>query len=194
MPLKTAVKRALHSTGVSSRLARRDGASFIIAGHIVLEEEAEQLAEIVRFLQRRFSLVCLDEYLAALRAGRCRGLVALAFDDGLRNQLTVAHEVLCALRAPATFYICPALVGTAFSTWTWELEPRLSRLPRRRRQEIFARGSVDSFEPFLQGLKEMPPHRRDAIWAQIVDATPDFAFTPDEQRRFGLMDGASWRR
>jgi peptidoglycan/xylan/chitin deacetylase (PgdA/CDA1 family) len=190
MLLKTAVKRALHSTGVSSSLARRDGASFILAAHIVLEEEAEQLADVIRLLQQSFSLVSIDEYLDALRAGRCRNLVTLTFDDGLRNQLTVTHGVLASLRVPATFYVCPALVGTPFSTWTWELAPRLSRLSRRRQQEIFARAAADSFEPFLQRLKEMPLGYRDAIWAEIVDATPDFSFTPDEERCFGLMDWA----
>ena len=190
MLLKTAVKRALHSTGVSSSLARRDGASFILAAHIVLEEEAEPLADVIRLLQQSFSLVSIDEYLDALRAGRCRNLVTLTFDDGLRNQLTVAHGVLASLRVPATFYVCPALVGTPFSTWTWELAPRLSRLSRRRQQEIFARAAADSFEPFLQRLKEMPLGHRDAIWAEIVDATPDFSFTPDEERCFGLMDWA----
>ena len=191
MSLKTAVKRALHATGVSSTLARRDGASFILAAHIVLEEEAELLADTIRLLQRRFSLVSLDEYLGALRAGCCRNLVALTFDDGLRNQLTVAHDVLSALRVPATFYVCPALVGTPLSTWTWELEPRLSRMPPRRRQEIFACGSADSFEPFLQGLKEMPLRPRDAIWAQIVDATPGFAFTAEEHR--SSRSFSAWR-
>src|SRR5438552_2435212 len=190
MSLKTALKRALHSSGVSSSLARRDGASFILAAHIVLEEEAEQLADVIRLLQRSFSLVSLDEYLDALRAGRCRNLVTLTFDDGLRNQLTVAHDVLVSLRVPATFYVCPALVGTPFSTWTWELEPRLSRMSTRRQQEIFASGSADSFEPFLQTLKEMPLGRREAIWTEIVNTTPEFVFTPDEERRYSLMDWA----
>ena len=190
MSLKTAVKRALHSSGVSRNLARRDGASFILAAHIVLEEETEQLVEVIRLLQRSFALVSLDEYLDALGAGRCRNLVTLTFDDGLRNHLTVVYEVLAALRVPATFYVCPALVGTPFSTWTWELEPRLSRLSRHRRREIFARASADSFEPFLQSLKEMPLAKREAIWAEILNATPHFAFTRDEECRFGLMDWA----
>ncbi|MGH7301686.1 MAG: polysaccharide deacetylase family protein [Candidatus Rokuibacteriota bacterium] len=184
------MKRALHSTGGASGLARRDGASFILAAHVVREEEAEELAEIVRLLRRTFVLVSLDEYLDALRAGTCRNLVTLTFDNGLRNQLTVAHDVLCRLRVPATFYVCPALVGTPLSTWTWELEPRLSRMPRRRRRELFAGVSTDSFEPFLRGLKQMPPDRREAIWTEIVSATPDFAFTLDEERRFRLMDWA----
>src|SRR6266850_1865847 len=94
MPLRATLKRGLYSTGVSSTLARRDGASFILASHIVLEEEAEQLAAIIRLLQQSFSLVSIDEYLDALHAGKCRNLVTLTFDDGLRNQLTVAHEVL----------------------------------------------------------------------------------------------------
>jgi len=188
MSLRTAVKRVLHSSGLSGLLARRDGASFILAAHIVREEEADQLAEVIRLLQGSFTLVSLDDYLDALRAGRCRNLATLTFDDGLRNQLTVAHEVLTSLRVPATFYVCPALVGTQFSMWTWELEPRLSRLSIHRRQSIFARGAADSFKSFLKTLKEMPLAQREAIWTEIVQATPHFTFTPDEERQFGLMD------
>lgn len=112
MSLKTTMKRALHSSGIASTLARRDGASFILAAHIVQKEEAGPLADVIRLLRRSFSLVSLDEMLDALRAGRCRNLVALTFDDGLRNQVTVAYDVLSSLRAPATFYVCPAPVGT----------------------------------------------------------------------------------
>src|SRR5215468_4040163 len=111
MSLKTTVKRALHSAGVASTLPRRDGASFILAAHVVQEAEAEPLADVIRLLRRSFSLVSLDEMLSALRVGRCRNLVTLTFDDGLRNQMTVAYDVLSGLRAPATFYVCPALVG-----------------------------------------------------------------------------------
>jgi peptidoglycan/xylan/chitin deacetylase (PgdA/CDA1 family) len=34
----------------------------------------------------------------------------------------------------------------------------------------------------------MPLAQREAIWAEIVHATPHFTFTPDEERQFGLMD------
>jgi peptidoglycan/xylan/chitin deacetylase (PgdA/CDA1 family) len=190
MSLRTVLKRGLCSTGISSALARRDGSSFILAAHIVLEEEAQPLADVIRLLRRRFSLVSIDEYLAALRTGACRNLVTLTFDDGLRNQLTIAHQVLSSLRVPATFYVCPALVGTPYSTWTCELEPRLARLSSPRRYQIFARGSADSFPTFLEGLKTMPLGRRDALWDEIVSATPGFAFTPDEERQFAPMDWA----
>lgn len=186
--LRSAVKQTLYSTGVVNRLARRDGASFILAAHIVLEEDAERLAGAIRLLQQSFSLVSMDEYLAALRAGRCRNLATLTFDDGLRNQLTVAHEVLRSLRVPATFYVCPALVGTSRSTWTWELHPRLSRIARRRQREILAAGSAGTLDALLDAMKAMSLSRRDALWQEIVDATPGFTFTPDEHRRFGLMD------
>ena len=55
MSLRTVLKRGLCSTGVSSTLARRDGASFIPAAHIVLDEEAELLADVIRLLQQSFS-------------------------------------------------------------------------------------------------------------------------------------------
>jgi len=80
----------LAKTGVASILARRDGSSFILATHIPQEEEAEPLADVIRLLRRSFSLVSIDEYLLALRAGRCRNPVTLTFDDGLRNQLAIA--------------------------------------------------------------------------------------------------------
>lgn len=194
MSLKTVLKRGLHLAGVSRVLARRDGASFVLAAHIVLEEEADYLADVIRFLRRSFSFVSIDEYLDALRAGACRNLLTLTFDDGLRNQLTVAHAVLSSLRVPATFYVCPALVGTAFSTWTWELEPRLARLPVLQQQEIFAHGSADSYVTFLHRLKQMPLERREALWDELVRTTPDFAFTADEERRFGLMDWSELAR
>jgi hypothetical protein len=72
MSLRTVLKRGLYSTGVSTTLARRDGSSFILAAHIVLEEEAQALADVIHLLRRRFSLVSLDEYLAALRTATCR--------------------------------------------------------------------------------------------------------------------------
>ena len=40
----------------------------------------------------------------------------------------------------------------------------------------------------------MPLGRREALWDEIVKATPDFAFTPDEERQFGLMDWAELAR
>ena len=40
----------------------------------------------------------------------------------------------------------------------------------------------------MKSLKEMPLAQREAIWVEIVPATPHFSFTPDEERLFGLMD------
>jgi peptidoglycan/xylan/chitin deacetylase (PgdA/CDA1 family) len=151
---------------------------------------AGQLAAALRFLQRTFSMVSMDDYLAALTAGKCRNLATLTFDDGLRNQLTVAYEVLADLGVPATFYVCPALVGTELSTWTWELEPRFLRMSRFHRRELLFRASADSFEALLRTMKQMPLHQRESLWQEVVEATPGFAFSPEEDRQFALMSWA----
>jgi hypothetical protein len=77
MSPKTVLKRRLHLVGVARMLARRDGASFVLSAHIVLEEEADYLAEMIRFLQRSFSFVSIDEYL-----GRDRGHTRLRVHRG----------------------------------------------------------------------------------------------------------------
>jgi peptidoglycan/xylan/chitin deacetylase (PgdA/CDA1 family) len=50
------------------------------------------------------------------------------------------------------------------------------------------RASITTFKPSC-GQKDACDTPR-ALWQDIVDATPDFAFDADEERLFGLMD---WR-
>jgi len=67
-------------------------------------------------------------------------------------------------------------------------------MPAHQQREIYACGSADAFEPFLKTLKEMPLARREAIWAEIVSATPHFSFTSEEARLYGLTGWAELAR
>jgi peptidoglycan/xylan/chitin deacetylase (PgdA/CDA1 family) len=75
----------------------------------------------LRALRRMTSVVPLDVGLAALRAGRQLPprAVALTFDDGYRDNLTLATPVLRELGLPATVYLVPGLLDGEVDPW-WE--------------------------------------------------------------------------
>ena len=64
-----------------------------------------------------------------IRAERrhARAQVALTFDDGLRNNVEVAYPLLHRLGLPATFFVCPGLIG-----------PRAVALDHEARRRPFA--------------------------------------------------------
>ena len=65
-----------------------------------------------------------------------KGIVALTFDDGLRNHCEVVYPVLKRLGVPATFYVCADLVGHPGSIWTWEIYSRLKHLSEVTQQRF----------------------------------------------------------
>jgi peptidoglycan/xylan/chitin deacetylase (PgdA/CDA1 family) len=75
----------------------------------------------LRALRRMTSVVSLDAGLSALRAGRQLPPrpVALTFDDGYRDNLTLATPVLRELELPATVYLVPGLLDGKVDPW-WE--------------------------------------------------------------------------
>jgi peptidoglycan/xylan/chitin deacetylase (PgdA/CDA1 family) len=53
--------------------------------------------------------------------------LAITFDDGFRNNFTVAAPILSKLKIPATFYICAGIVDTGLMFWVDELEDCFNR-------------------------------------------------------------------
>jgi peptidoglycan/xylan/chitin deacetylase (PgdA/CDA1 family) len=85
------------------------------------------------FLQRCFEVRALDEAIAELRAGALeRPTAAITFDDGYRNNLTVALPELRARRLPATVFLSTGLIGTGEALWTTTVELAVAgaRIPR----------------------------------------------------------------
>ena len=85
------------------------------------------------FLQRCFDVRPLDDAVAALRAGALeRPTAAITFDDGYRNNLTVALRELRARSLPATVFLTTGLIGTGEALWTTTVELAVAgaRVPR----------------------------------------------------------------
>ena len=89
----------------------------------------------------------LEDALARLHAGERlpSRAVAITFDDGYRDNLTLALPVLEALGLPATFFLVPRLLSGEMDAWWetlgWAIESR-TRDALRWKGESFALGTA----------------------------------------------------
>jgi peptidoglycan/xylan/chitin deacetylase (PgdA/CDA1 family) len=181
----------LHRTGFPVLYARKNPVNFIIVFHQVSSNDRHQFEATLRFLLNNFHITDLDGLVAATQnrmAVRGGGLVALTFDDGLRNHAEVVYPILKRLGVPATFYVCPELIDRPGSIWTWEILCYLQRLDESVRRQFFdMAGSFGDPQDIVNWMKTIPLDRREQIAREIRDCSPDFRFTALEEDRFGLM-------
>ena len=159
-----------HASGFTAR--RSASPARILMFHGTPRSQARELERQLRYLQRCFEIVPLSE---ALRPGT----IALTFDDGLRNNVTVAYPILRKLGIPATFFVCPKLVDERRWLWTHETRARLHRLGVQ----------PDAIEQLMERVKAMDLETRAAVERRLEEETPDFAPTPEEREAYDL---ASW--
>jgi peptidoglycan/xylan/chitin deacetylase (PgdA/CDA1 family) len=142
------------------------------------------------FLNRFFRIVPLTdiwECETSNRQGRPR--VALTFDDGLRNNFTVAYPALREFNAPATFFVCPGLVESQCWLWNHECRERLLWLPPKQRQqfgEYLGLGAVD-VEATIVHLKYVSRSERLAAQKELRHLTVDFRPTDAQHKEFDIM-------
>lgn len=81
----------------------------------------EAFARQLALLRRYATVVPLDHALSVVRAGRSLPprAVALTFDDGYRDQLTLAAPILRGFAMPATFFLVTGFLGQKSRIW-WE--------------------------------------------------------------------------
>jgi peptidoglycan/xylan/chitin deacetylase (PgdA/CDA1 family) len=180
--------------GVSRLLCRMNGRARILMLHGVGAADcpAEVFRAQVGFLQRVFHIVPLAEVLSsASREDDRRPKLALTFDDGLKNNFTVAYPIICELQVPVTFFVCPGLIESGRWAWNFECRARLSRLAVDRRLAFAAEIGVQSaqIEAIVRGLKYLPNTRRVGAQQRLQLLTSDFTATETERLEFDIM---SW--
>jgi peptidoglycan/xylan/chitin deacetylase (PgdA/CDA1 family) len=187
------VKRLLHHSGWSAGHAKRLGSNFIITFHAVPPEKRVFFKGAIQFLAENFHIVSLEQIVETVEGQTSKGkhgLVAITFDDGLRNHGEVAYPILRDLDVPATFYVCPELVDRPGSIWTWEIHARLERLSEKEGQAFFEVAGVSGpIQGIIDWMKTIPVEQREQVEKSIRDVTPNFQFTQFERDRFDLM---SW--
>lgn len=81
----------------------------------------------------RYAVLPLNDAVEALRSGQLdRPTVAITFDDGFRNNVSVALPVLEEFGLPATIYLTTGLIGTRSTTWAGRITHALRSTPRVR--------------------------------------------------------------
>lgn len=187
------VKQLLHYAGWSTGYVKMRKVSFIITYHSVRPEKCGLFKETVQFLSENFHVVPLGKLVETVESAAPtakHGVVAITFDDGLRNHFEVAYPILRELGVPATFYLCPDLIERGGSVWTWEIHSRLGRLSEGEQRQFFeSTGVSGELQRIIDRMKTIPVDEREQIEKRIRDLTPDFQFTKSERDSYELM---SW--
>lgn len=191
--LKTLGHTISFSCGLSARMARRQACSRIIMYHGVTAEASEGFAAQLEYLARNFRIVSLATMLANLEkfGAPPADEIVLTFDDGLRNNFSVVYPVLKKLDAPATFFVCPGLIGSGRWLWNHEARARLQTLGRETRIELARNVGATShtIEGLIGWMKELKLQERRRVEDVLRVATRRYSAT---QQQHEANDVMSW--
>src|SRR5206468_6119551 len=128
---------------------------------------AAELERQLCYVRRQFRVVPLVQLVECLEGGRADvdRMLALSFDDGLRNNVEVAYPMLRRLGLPATFFICPGLVEEGRWLWTHEMRRRLRSLQPADRQQP---------DRLVEWMKRLDIGARREVEDAVREATPRF--------------------
>jgi peptidoglycan/xylan/chitin deacetylase (PgdA/CDA1 family) len=89
---------------------------------------ADLFAQHLRVLHRSRGVIPLSDMIAGLEQNQdMRNTVALTFDDGYENNLSVAAPALADFNMPAAFFLATGFIGTERCIWFDKLEIALDR-------------------------------------------------------------------
>lgn len=169
------VKAIARLAGVGGRRGPHAGAR-ILMFHGTSRRQAGELRRQLAYLKRRFRILPLEAFAGGEPAPDA---LALTFDDGLRNNVTVAYPILKALDLPATFFVCPGLIEAGAWLWNHEARQRLRRLGRAARE----------VEATVEWMKTLELAARQEAERRLRDMTAGFVPSAAEREAF---DVASW--
>ena len=124
-------------------------------------------------------------------AGR-KAPVLITFDDGYRNNLTVAAPILKEEGVPAVFFLATGLIGASRTLWNDEIRVRVLNWPEF---EIRLPSGASATVPFEsqarrgfadeanQACKRLPDERRTAYLEYLRSKTPSFDTMDDPEAR-----------
>jgi peptidoglycan/xylan/chitin deacetylase (PgdA/CDA1 family) len=158
----------------------------ILTIHGTPRRRAAELERQLRYVRRQFRVVPLAQLVDGLHArADLDRMVALTFDDGLRNNVEVAYPMLRRLGLPATFFICPGLIEEGRWLWTHEMRRRLRSLEPADRQQP---------DRLVEWMKRLGIGARREVEDAVREATPRFVPSAAERHEFGLAGWDELRR
>jgi peptidoglycan/xylan/chitin deacetylase (PgdA/CDA1 family) len=141
-------------------------------------------------LRRRYRPVGMSDLAAHLHSGKMpAGAVAVTFDDGCLDNLTVASDILQAFDVPATFFITTERLTERHEFW-WDVLERIFVSDRTLPRELDLSGDgadvyqtdtqderLDAYRALSEKIRNLDANGRDALMTRIetwahVDLTP----------------------
>jgi peptidoglycan/xylan/chitin deacetylase (PgdA/CDA1 family) len=132
----------------------------------------------IQYIQRHYKIVAMSEAAHRMAEGQPfeTPTACITFDDGYRNNATVAAPILRRHGLPATIYLATGLIGSKEILWMPRLEQAMaiSRRPLLSLSEfdlgVFPLGRLwmESFVRLVAALYRMPRHRRGKILSAAI--------------------------
>jgi peptidoglycan/xylan/chitin deacetylase (PgdA/CDA1 family) len=137
LTFKERIRRGLHllsyQSGISSLYARlqpRSVATILMYHSIPAEQEAQWMDPYnclsaktfenqMKFLAQHRQVISIEQLIQQLEKGEPirRGTVVITFDDGYRNNFTIAAPILAKYNLPATIYLATGYIDTQQNQW-----------------------------------------------------------------------------
>ena len=133
----------------------------------------------IQYLASIASIITLQEYLNHLEEGKplLNKSIVVTFDDGYKDNLTIASPILQKYGIPATFFIATGYIGTDKMKW----EDQLSCLIRRSKVEVVSLGLPSSNVSFNIGS--------DKDKFKVIDALVNLLGHLNQTERLQVLDG-----
>jgi peptidoglycan/xylan/chitin deacetylase (PgdA/CDA1 family) len=141
----------------------------------------------MKALARVATVLPLDEALGRLTTGESLPprAVAITFDDGYRDNLTLGVPVLERLGLPATFFLVPELLSGRIDAWWETIGWALERSPRTSfswEGTTFTLNSSDTqavYSPIVRRLKRKSKDARDHAMRELLEILAPTGDPPD---------------
>jgi peptidoglycan/xylan/chitin deacetylase (PgdA/CDA1 family) len=155
-----------------------------------LSVSAQNFAEQMAFLSENYNCLDLATAIKLLREGQLpRQSVVVTFDDGYRDNLTVALPILERHGIPATVFITTGLIDRRTSLWWYELESILRRVkslsfPWRNKEYSYDLGTTElkraAASQIFMLLRGLDPERQNELFS-LMRRHADEPFSYDQE-------------
>jgi peptidoglycan/xylan/chitin deacetylase (PgdA/CDA1 family) len=155
----------------------------------------------MKYLKENFTVISLKKALeiASDSHGKFKNEVVLTFDDGLRNNYTIAYPILVRLGLPATFFVCPGLIESQKWQWPYEVEQRLLSCKESDLEIICRQCNIDKrefesandssiVESLIKHMKTIETENRKKMEKVILSMTQHFKPTSLQNDLFSIMN------
>ena len=153
-----------------------DGERSVLPDNRALEITPESLREMLAWAARRgLDVIALDQVPERLARPRRGKFACFTFDDGYRDNLTLALPVFREFGMPFAVHVTPGLIDGSASVWWYQIEAALRcgeplDFMWRGREFRWAAGSRDAFPALAKMIREEPGGAREDLVAAICGA------------------------